>query len=247
MKNQEIHQQPRSHPPLRSERRAAERVQRRQRSARQARISPLAIVGCVVTVLAVCAILIYGIVSGATHSSSSSAPGLTDPNALNPAPSMLSVGQQAPDFTLRDNSGKTYRLSSQRGHPVLLEFFAVWCPVCQAEAPTIARLTRAYTARGVRVWGILASPYGKDYETSGRTDLRLAGHTDLTWYAYQFNVHHPQLIDPNFVVVNQYGVSAYPGLYVVNGKGVISHVASGRESYAALSQALDSALRSGGR
>jgi peroxiredoxin len=185
-------------------------------------------------------LVIYGIVRS---DASTSSPGLTDPNAFNPAPALLSAGQTAPDFTLQDANGKTYHLAAQRAHPVLLEFFAVWCPVCQAEAPTLARITSTYTSRGVRVWSILASPYGKNYDLSGRSDLRLADTSDLTWFARTFNVQHPQLIDPSFAVVNQYGIHAYPGLYVINGKGVITQATSGRESYAKLSRALDQALK----
>lgn len=36
------------------------------------------------------------------------------------------VGQQAPDFTLQDLDGNTHRLSEQRGHPVVLAYFATW-------------------------------------------------------------------------------------------------------------------------
>ena len=33
------------------------------------------------------------------------------------------VGQIAPDFTLRDQDGKDFRLADQRGHAVLLYFY----------------------------------------------------------------------------------------------------------------------------
>lgn len=36
----------------------------------------------------------------------------------------IAVGDEAPDFTLSDSSGKTYKLSDFRGEkPVVLEFF----------------------------------------------------------------------------------------------------------------------------
>jgi len=156
---------------------------------------------------------------------------------------MLSQGSRAPDFTLRDTNGQAFRLSAQRGHSDLLEFFAVWCPVCQGEAPTIARITREYVPHGVRVWSILANPYGPNYELSGRSDLTLATTKDLGWYAQKFNVRHPQLIEPQFSVVNEYGIRAYPGQYVVGSRGIITHVASGREPYVTLSAALDKTLK----
>ena len=197
------------------------------------------LVGGIVTIAIVAAVLVYALVR--TNSSTASS-GLTDPNALNPRSSLLSTGTSAPDFVLKNSNGTSHHLAAQRGHPVLLEFFAVWCPVCQGEAPTMKQLTSTYVPKGVRVWSILANPYGRNYEDSGQTDLRLANNGDLAWFAQKFGVHHPQLIDPKFKVVNEYGVGAYPGLYVVNSKGVISYAAEGHQSYGTLAKALNRAL-----
>lgn len=47
------------------------------------------------------------------------------------------VGDVAPEFTLVDNSGEVLRLSDYRGKPVLLNFWATWCPPCQEELPLL--------------------------------------------------------------------------------------------------------------
>ena len=41
----------------------------------------------------------------------------------------------APDFSLNDIQGKTFKLSSQRGNPVVMFFGATWCPACRGEMP----------------------------------------------------------------------------------------------------------------
>jgi peroxiredoxin len=192
-----------------------------------------------VTVLAILAIFGWAVFRSYAVASPSA---LANPNSLNPAPQLLSVGSTAPNFTLRDANGVTHTLSAQHGHPVLLEYFAVWCPICQAEAPIMAKLTKQYTPQGVRVWSILANPYGRNYEASGATDLSLATKNDLTWFANTFDVQHPQLVDPQFQTVNKYGINAYPGLYVVDPNGKISYVAAGHESYSTLATQLDKAL-----
>jgi peroxiredoxin len=224
----------------RAQRRAAERAQPRQHKKQPRRLSTNALVGGVITALAVIAIAAYVY---AQTTSNSSLKGVADPSALNPATALLSTGSQAPDFTLNDTSGRSYHLAAQRGHPVLLEFFAVWCPVCHAEAPILAKITRAYVPRGVRVWSVLANPYGPNYETSGRSDLTLAQAADLQWFAQTYNVHHPQLIDPPFATVNRYGVGSYPGLYLLDKSGVIRLVHDGSLNYGVLSHALDRALK----
>lgn len=197
--------------------------------------------GVMLTMAIVIAILGYSLLR--SNTSTATATGLADPNALNPNPSLLAVGSKAPDFTLRDVAGRPFHLAAQRGHPVLLEFFATWCPVCQAEAPALAKVTLAYVPKNVQIWAILANPYGQDYESSGRTDLRLADRHDLSWYARTFKVSHPQLIDPSFATVNQYGAKSYPTIYVVNSKGIITFANSGREPYAVLAKELNKALK----
>ncbi len=43
---------------------------------------------------------------------------------------MIEVGSRAPDFTLKDQNGKTVRLSSLKGKRVLLSFRPLaWTPV----------------------------------------------------------------------------------------------------------------------
>lgn len=228
----------------RAQRRAQERVEVRHSPKAGAGLRNPSAIGSIISVLVVAVILGVGIWrNSASTGSTASKGGLTDVAALSPAANQLPVGTKAPNFTLTDTAGRTYSLAAQHGHPVLLEFFAVWCPVCQGEAPIMAKITQTYVPKGVRVWSILANPYGKDYEHSGGTDLRLATKSDLSWFARQFSVSHPQLVDPHFKSVNKYGISAYPGLYVIDPTGKITFSSDGHHSYGELSKALDAALK----
>lgn len=47
---------------------------------------------------------------------------------------LAKVGEPAPDFTLKDTTGKTWTLGDRRGKWVVLVWiFADWCPVCHSE------------------------------------------------------------------------------------------------------------------
>ncbi len=49
------------------------------------------------------------------------------------------VGRLAPDFTLPTLDGQTFRLSEQRGKPVVLNFWATWCGPCRNELPALQK------------------------------------------------------------------------------------------------------------
>ena len=52
---------------------------------------------------------------------------------------IVKVGDTAPDFTIQEAGGRSYRLSDLRGKVVMLQFTASWCSVCRTEMPFIER------------------------------------------------------------------------------------------------------------
>lgn len=52
---------------------------------------------------------------------------------------LVKVGDMAPDFTINEAGGKSYRLSDLRGKVVMLQFTASWCGVCRTEMPFIEK------------------------------------------------------------------------------------------------------------
>jgi thiol-disulfide isomerase/thioredoxin len=58
-------------------------------------------------------------------------------------------GQPAPDFIVRDATGKEVRLSDFRGKVVYLDFWASWCGPCLLEMPASARLREKFAGKDV--------------------------------------------------------------------------------------------------
>ncbi len=68
---------------------------------------------------------------------------------------LVKVGDMAPDFTVSEAGGKTYKLSDLKGKIVMLQFTASWCSVCRTEMPFIEKeIWLAKKAEGLVVLGI---------------------------------------------------------------------------------------------
>lgn len=71
-----------------------------------------------------------------------------------PADGLLPVGKPAPDFALKDPSGKQHTLADYKGKVVLIDFWATWCGPCIRMMPMMDRLHDLYKDRGVVILGV---------------------------------------------------------------------------------------------
>jgi len=75
----------------------------------------------------------------------------TQPISTIPAPE---IGHPAPDFTLPTLDGGEVRLADLRGKPVILNFWATWCPPCRREMPALEVIWQQYNKGDVMVLGV---------------------------------------------------------------------------------------------
>jgi cytochrome c biogenesis protein CcmG, thiol:disulfide interchange protein DsbE len=80
--------------------------------------------------------------------------GCSKTDSTSPARSSAELNAAAPEFMLRDLSGRNVSLSDYKGKVVLLEFWATWCPPCKASIPALVELNRKYQQKGFIVVGV---------------------------------------------------------------------------------------------
>jgi len=68
---------------------------------------------------------------------------------------LVKTGDKAPDFTINEAGGKSYKLSDLKGKIVMLQFTASWCSVCRTEMPFIEKeIWQEKKSEGLVVLGI---------------------------------------------------------------------------------------------
>ena len=103
---------------------------------------------------------------------------------------LLRPGDVAPDFALATDAGTVFRLSEQRGHPVVLFFYPDDdTPLCTTEAQTFSGLAYQFAAHGVVVAGV--SPNSVASHCSFRDKYRLTV---------------PLIADPEHEAIDRFGV-----------------------------------------
>jgi peroxiredoxin len=119
------------------------------------------------------------------------------PVAESPRPS-----EDVPDFTFT-HQGREQRLSELRGRVVVVNFWATWCPPCVAEMPSLERLHKQLSPRGLVVLGISVDSDATAYEKFLR-DLNIT-----------FINHR----DPDRHISSLYGTFMYPETYIIDAQG----------------------------
>jgi len=122
----------------------------------------------------------------------------------------------APDFTLKDLSGKDVKLSDLKGKKVYVNFWATWCGYCVEEMPDLMKIKSENSDKNLVVLAINVGENEKDVSAF------------LKEKGFDFTV----LLDADGKVSsNLYGVSGYPTSVFINSDGTISNVVEGMMKY----------------
>ncbi len=124
----------------------------------------------------------------------------------------------APDFALKDLSGKMQKLSDYRGRVVLLDFWATWCPPCRMSIPFLIEMRKKYADKEFTVLGISTD------------DPDEISNQQLNEFKEKFKMNYPVLRADNIVLHDYFrrmGSMALPTMFVVDRDGRVQSVIVG--------------------
>jgi peroxiredoxin len=122
-------------------------------------------------------------------------------------------GLLAPDFTLTDLSGETVSLQDFRGRPVMVNFWASWCPPCRSEMPAMEAMYQEFRAADLEILAVNATYQDRI--------------TDAEAFVEENQLTFPVLLDRTGEVNQAYQVHSLPTTFFIDSRGVIQKIVIG--------------------
>jgi peroxiredoxin len=144
----------------------------------------------------------------------------------------VKVGTRAPQIDLDNVAGGKVRLSELRGHPVVVTFWATWCPSCRTEFPDLVQVQAEYSAAGLRVLAV----NGLDQEHSRN------GTKHVEQFVKDYSVTFPVGLDKRGRARSAYGILTLPTMVFVDSSGVVRSISAGPTSREALDRGIATIL-----
>ena len=145
-------------------------------------------------------------------------PGVT--RSAKPAPP--ATGKTVQDFALQDIGGKSLQLSSLRGKPVIINFWATWCVPCRDEMPLLNHSANLLKDKALFI------AVNNDEESAVVRD-----------YVSSLAIQFPVLLDPGGKINALFYVQSYPNTFFIDSNGVLRAQHIGQMDEALLTRGLE--------
>jgi thiol-disulfide isomerase/thioredoxin len=109
----------------------------------------------------------------------------------------------APAWQLTTQAGKPISLSDYQGKPVILHFWATWCPYCKKLQPKLVELEEKYQHSGIKIVSI---SFNEDDDAKPQDEINHRGYDFITAVKGES-------------VARQYGVRGTPTTFFINRQG----------------------------
>ncbi len=133
-------------------------------------------------------------------------------------------------FVVTDLEGRPVKLSKWHGHPVIMDFWATWCPPCRKEVPELNAIYDRYRRRGLVVIGVSVDKVQGDGVKSVRP------------FTKEFKVEYP-IVMADDAMVEAMDLDNIPTVLFINRKGETVTRLEGRGKSGELSQGAKNLFR----
>lgn len=113
----------------------------------------------------------------------------------------------APDFVAHFLDGSRFQLSQEKQRPILLHFWATWCPVCKLEQGSIESLAKDYRVVSVA--------------------MQSGSNKELQQFLAEEQLSFPVINDISNDIVQRYAVRGVPTSYIIDKNNQIKFVEVG--------------------
>lgn len=121
--------------------------------------------------------------------------------------SLDNIEGPAPVIRATSLSGQAFDLREHKNMPLLVHFWATWCPVCEMENANIASVAEDYRVITIASWS--------------------EGAKEVSSYMQEQALNMPVIIDEDGEWAKLYGVKAVPASFFINPDGVIQFIETG--------------------
>jgi peroxiredoxin len=130
----------------------------------------------------------------------------------------VAVNFAAPELSLENLNGQTESLADYRDQVALVNNWAIWCPPCKAEMPTLSDYYNEHKSKG---FTIIAIEAGDSLEV-------------VSPFVQSYQLEFPVWLDPSGSSLRAFGNGTLPNSYVIDRSGTVRYAWTGEISKAML-------------
>jgi peroxiredoxin len=154
-------------------------------------------------------------------------PGTRKDTGTRPSVVPVAVSFEAPELSLENLNGQSESLADYRDHVVLVNHWAIWCPPCKAEMPTLAAYYDEHRSAG---FTIIAIEAGDPVEA-------------VAPFVQSYHLEFPVWLDLHGDSLRAFGNSSLPNSYVIDRSGTVRYAWTGEISKTMLEKYVTPLLR----